>query len=417
VLTPTTPSRTPNAEGGNVLVVLLDDVGAEQLAAFDGMDAPPYTPNLDALASQGSVFDRAYAYPTCSPSRAALLTGQHSWRHGLGGVILDASSPGLDDSVPTLVDRLAPHGVATAWIGKWHLGPMADVEHPLRAGFDRFSGSLGNLHDKYAIAESWMDYDHWERVDESGVHTETRYATTVTIDEAIEAVGALPEPWVVVVAPNAAHTPLTEPPEALLVEGRRFPGDLPYGGFRRVIQALDTELGRLLEAVDLADSTVLVMGDNGAEGRVVKPPLAAMAKGTPYEVGVRVGMIAAGRGVASGARSDALVSIVDLLPTAMELTGVPVTADDLDGVSLVPLLADPSAQVRQTVHAQGFDPELTWQMVRNNRFKLVKTGEVEELYDLEGVRIEGVDLLTVDPLSLEAVEALELLRKRLLPER
>jgi arylsulfatase A-like enzyme len=346
---------TTTAVGGaeNVLIVVLDDVGVDKVSGWGLHPAAPATPRLDALAAAGVRFDRAYAEPSCSPTRAALLTGRHPSRTAVGRWIDPRPDlAGLPDAEVTLAEALkqAPDDWATAAIGKWHLSVFAGGSpelDPNRQGFDTFRGILGNPNMASTSDGQPRGHDHWERVVDGTITWEDRWLTSVQVDDALEVAAGLPEPWLLYVGLSAAHSPWTVPP------------GLPTGGtdaerFARIVTHLDGELGRLLDGLpEPARTTVIVLSDNGTPGEVVTPPWdPARAKGMLYEAGVRVPLIVAGPRVASpGSVSTALVHVTDLFSTVLDVAGLPLAelrgVDGspvvVDGRSVLPLLDDPAA--------------------------------------------------------------------------
>ena len=143
----------------------------------------------------------------------------------------------------------------------------------------------------------------------------------------IREAGAAKRPYFLWVAFAAAHAPFQKPPSALLAHD-----DLPGNGgkafsrayYEAMIEALDTEIGRLLKSVDLTTTTVVYLGDNGTPAEVTAPPyLGSHAKLSLYEGAVRVPFLIAGAGVAAPGRKVAgLVSTVDLFPTILALAGL-----------------------------------------------------------------------------------------------
>jgi arylsulfatase A-like enzyme len=200
-----------------------------------------------------------------------------------------------------------------------------------------------------------------------------------------------------------------------------------------VLQALDLELGRLLDSLDpalLARTTVIVVGDNGTTDHVVHDTLDPdRQKTTVYEGGVHVPMIVTGPHVASpGSVSEALVHVADVFPTVAEIAGVPLIGTDeslsvdgddgpvaLDGRSLLPLLADPQASGPDHVFVEAFSPNGPGphrhddrRAVIEARFKLMRQGGAEHLFDLGAGTTadpDGPDLLEA-PLDDEAASAL-----------
>ncbi|MEQ1507872.1 MAG: sulfatase-like hydrolase/transferase, partial [Myxococcota bacterium] len=404
--------------GSNVLVVLLDDVGTDKLALY-GSTNPAFTPTIDALAASGVTFDTVYTRPVCQPARAALITGRHGRRTGLGTNwhTNDPWELGLEQITLAELVSLSPYASWTSsYVGKWHLGSdvaASGFDHPTRQGFGFYAGSFENL---FAESTGYESYYDWLKVVD-GVEVETTtYATTDTIDDAIARVGAMPEPWLLVVSPNAAHTPMDTPPAAL-VPTPATPGDGVQ--VRAVLQAADTELARLFAAIPpevYARTTVFLTADNGTHRAYVQEPATFdRAKGTLMDGGIRVPLIVAGAGVtAVGARSPALVDLVDLFPTIAELAGVelaglssvldPAAPYALDGRSLVPQLSEPAApNGRRYLYSELFGPpgpgpytDVDRQVIRDDRFKLWvdnQTGRHMLFEYLPGAPDEGDDLV------------------------
>lgn len=390
--------------GGNLLVVLLDDVGADVLGSYGG---PVRTPTVDCLCERGVRFDRAWGAPLCSPGRAAFATGRQADRTGMGRNVDRWIE--LPEDEETIGEVMGAAGYHTAWVGKWHLdGWMTDhgIRGPQLQGFDVFDGTIANL-DLDRGEGRVGDYRGYWRVSDGRERWTRGYATTVTVDDALRFLDDAPEPWLLVLALHAGHVPLDEPPRRLLAE--KVANDAsPELRYRAVVEAADHELGRLLRAMDptlLADTTVVVTADNGTseegagEGRV---------KGTLFEGGLRVPFVVSGPHVAApGRTSDGLVSLVDLLPTFAAIAGATPTAL-LDGVDLVPLLTDPEAAGPDFTTAV-WEPESVFERaIRDDRYKLVRTADGDRLYDLGTSPDESVDLLAgaLDPDAAAAVERL-----------
>ncbi|WP_037227885.1 sulfatase-like hydrolase/transferase, partial [Rhodopirellula baltica] len=122
----------------NVIVILADDLGYGDLSCYGAEDI--FTPNIDRMATEGAKFNSFYVSPVCSPTRAALMTGSHSTRVGIGGVMFPRNNHGLNPDEVTLPELLKAEGYATAIIGKWHLG-NEDMFQPLNHGFDYWYGT------------------------------------------------------------------------------------------------------------------------------------------------------------------------------------------------------------------------------------------------------------------------------------
>ena len=410
------PAAPPGAP--NVLIALLDDLGTDKVSAYrEHPDAPP-TPVIDALADQGMLFRNAYASPVCSPSRAALLTGRHGQRYGLGDTVEtgDAYQVPLDEVF--LPERLGDMGYGSVALGKWHLAhpdSRSYLRHPERAGFDAFAGTMRNFN------PDEFDYTRWEKVVDGSRSVVTTYATTDTFDDAIEAVRTLPEPWLAYVAPQAPHSPWHVPPDPLNLAGVTAADD-DLAKYDAMVRAADAELGRLLAEVDLATTYVFVLGDNGTPRQATTPPFDPNgAKTKMAEGGIGVPLVVAGPTVAPGTETGALAHVVDVFATVAELAGADVSDLELDGVSLVDTLVDPGLERRAFVYVErfgdaGLPPEVGVDRaaVRDVRgFKLWVVDGVETLHDLEGRVDDGPDLLEAGPLSEESSEAWTRLRAHL----
>ena len=353
---------------GNVLILVADDLGLDSLGFYGWPDAPT-TPNLAALSAQGVTFLNAWAQPICSPTRATLQTGRYGFRTGVGSVInAHGGGPALpldEVTLPELLDLGTNGAYAHAAIWKWHLGTSqvgGDLA-PNLAGYAHFAGSLEGQIERY---------DHWRRVVNGvGAYT-SRYATTVCVDDALVWIHAQAEPWLCVVSFQAPHAPFHRPPaglhhQVLPAENPRencnSTGGDPRPFVRAAIEALDTEIGRLLAGLPSGArerTTIFFLGDNGSDACIARPPTTNRAKSTLYESGLRVPFVAAGYRVASRGSSLSLVSASDLFATVAELAGVDLAATlpqvTLDSVSLVPCLQDKNQRVRSWLYAESFTP-------------------------------------------------------------
>jgi len=380
----------------NVVVVLLDDVGRDKIGLYGDTPITPPTPNLDRLAARGILFRNTWSAPVCSPTRAALLTGRSADRTGVGDIIrrADGVFTPLATSEVTIADALPGH--ASAAIGKWHLADTLDsAAHAIDLGFDVFAGWEGQ--------NAYFDWT--ENI--NGVLTpRTGYFPESNALNAFLAARNLPEPYFLYYCPFLAHAPFHTPPAALHSQ----PGILTTNIQRHfaMVEAADALVGRVLQGVDLSDTYVVVVGDNGSPGTTVPVPFEpSKVKGSMYEGGLRVPMIVAGPGVAQGAECDELVHVTDYFATIRELAGLgPVAQGAEDSVSFAHLLADPSRGGGRRFlyeHRFGFagspvaPPSV--RAVRTRRWKLIErdSGATYELYDLEVDPLEQNDLIVTAP--------------------
>jgi arylsulfatase B len=416
---------------GNMLFVVADDVGVDMIGQFGGHPAAAPTPVIDQLCANGVAFVNAFTDPICSPTRTALLTGRYSVRSLIGRPIHEWQAGwSLPLSTTTLPKVLATHSVwpvAMSAIGKWHLGSVNNGAelHPNLSGFPYFAGILGNF-------SLGSDYYNWNKVVNGVASVSTTYATTEQVDDAIARIGAMPEPWFLYLSFSAAHVPFHAPPSNLHTYNLAgVPDATPAEHYRAAVQAMDTELGRLLQSMtpEVRDRTTIVfLGDNGSAAQAVLPPnQPGQAKGTLYDGGVRVPLAISGYGVQHpGSRCYAMVQSVDLFPTVLEHFGIDIEAASastgpLDGLSLMPYLDRPwSASQRSWVYAQRFEPNgpppytSAGFMARDARWKLIDRGAAGNLFfDLaSGPNAESVNLLD-NPLNPEQSEALVRLQRNL----
>jgi len=397
-----------NPRPGNLLILVADDLGTDWVGVYgETPELPSATPRIDALASQGLLFRHAWAYPVCSTARAALLTGQHAFRSGLGKAINgELPEEQVPPSARGLPEILASAGYSSAALGKWHLGPPGELtaRHPsLALGFDTHRGAYSNVHDYYAWTKIIDDESLWS----------TTYATTDTANDVVAQLGQLPEPWLLYVAFNATHSPIQVPPAELSGLDIVDEEDTTLV-FEAMVRALDTELGRIIDAVDARSSSrdthIVFLGDNGTMPWVMRAPDPDGGKFSMRESGIAVPFIVRSPAItAPGSTTDALVSVVDVVPTLAELAGVQ-PASELDGRSFVDVLADPLLPGSEWVYSHYYSPNdkgpYEWyrEAAREARFKLLRDQEEgEQLWDLQDLQHEAEPLS--QPFTGEAAAA------------
>ena len=323
----------------NVVIILADDAGYRDFG-FQGSDAID-TPNIDALANEGVVFDAAYAtMPFCSPSRAGLLTGRYTQRFGYEfnlthqpPVGVDPSTMGLDIGQETIGDLFRDAGYRTIAVGKWHVGSLPQY-HPNARGFDDFYGFIGGTspYDPQDIKPGSIQRNGVTQMPE-------RYLTDNFADEAARYIRAHADrPFLLYLAFNAVHTPMDAKQEDLA----RVAGiaDPQRRRLAAMTIALDRAVGtvtRALTELDLTDDTLIVFtNDNGGDRIGLdadNTPLSG-TKGTLLEGGIRVPMIIRFPGAwCAGSRRGDPVMLFDVLPTALSAARIE-PPSDLDGTPL-----------------------------------------------------------------------------------
>ncbi len=449
----------------NILVIIGDDMGIETLASFGVGTDTPKTAALDALAERGVSFTNMWAQPVCSPTRATIMTGRYGFRTGVGGPTGDGDARGeipepppvpagvvefprrggmgggmggggtggarwgiaLDEFTLTQAFNTRPDlGYDKAAIGKWHLSDVRNgwQDHPNLIGFDHFSGLVR------CCVES---YFAWVKLINGEFSTQTGYAVSDKVDDDIDWLGdpaARDEPWFLWLAFNTPHSPIHMPPRELLQSDYSDIAldDMEQDNtlyFDAMIEAMDTEIGRLLEHIGpevLENTYVVFIGDNGTSGGMVGAPFRnGYAKGGVYNGGVAVPFLVAGPGVARGKTSTALVNSTDLYATLLEMAGIEldeaVSPDiPLDTVSLMPYLSDPGREsIREWIYADAFRTELGVKSgeyaIRNARYKFLVDQGVEHLFDLDTDPYEYENLLDGD-LATEQRKHYEQLKAR-----
>jgi arylsulfatase A-like enzyme len=410
-------------EQPNVLLIIADDWGAEATSFYpelNGDSGAVPVPSVESLAESGLVFENAWSSPACSMTRSTIVTGLYGYRTGVTSV-----GAVLPTDKVTLFDRLNADSpdYAHAFVGKYHLGggsfdPLAGstfadapkiLQHARDLGITAFKGILGG---------AVVDYYSWNLFDIDGpAKPTTTYATTALTDVAIDFIHEQNEkrpgkPWFLYQAYNAPHaanggnSPYQVPPPYLhsvdlSSVGNPAPGtsatNVPV--YQANIQSLDTEIGRLLQGVDLENTVVIFVGDNGTPS-VVKDQGARIrgSKGSAYEGGVRVPFVVAGAGVTRRGREDDLVVTSDLYATVLSLAGV--EADNVsNSYSIEPLFSDETASSGR-VHSFTETSSGTSNRryaIRDKRFKLVSNLGVRELYDLVADPLETTDLFASAP--------------------
>lgn len=396
-----------------VLVLIADDLGIDASACypeFPGVQRAPQ-PAIEALCARGVVFDRVWANPVCSPSRAGLLTGRYSHRHGVGEAVGDGSAGlSLDERLlPAALDAAAS-GVAHAAFGKWHLAASDNGgdEHPNLAGFSHFSGAMGG---------EVLDYERWEQVVDGQAEEASGYVTTRTVNDAAYWIEQQRGPWLATVSFHAPHTPIHAPPVALhsqedcVEEGSNEDIDAdPVPCFRAMVESMDREIGRLIEGLH-PDTIIVYLGDNGSLDSVDQGAWPeGHAKSTLYLGASWVPLVIVAPGLGSPGRRDDLVDLVDLFPTLLELAGADVASAldpqrPIDGLSLLPVLTDPTrAHTRTFQLAEWWGPRasavVSGQAITDGRLKRIRFRSGEELlFDIE---VDPAESVALDPESLSS---------------
>lgn len=320
------------ADTPNVVFILSDNQSYYEMSCHGHADIK--TPHIDRLAQQSIDFQRFYAPPFCSPSRSVILTGQYAMRAGVFTTIGGRSI--MHRNHTTLADIFREHGYGTAIFGKWHLG-FSYPYRPEDRGFDEVfihgGGGIGQMEDYYGNTHFDPTFIHNGKVTPS-----EGFSTDVLFDYAIDWVSQRDgKPFFCFVSTPVTHSPHHGPTEIVRqLEDAGVQGNLEL--FAQV-QNLDTNIGRMLDALDkldLADNTIVIyasdqgMGDRGA------PHGANRSHGDASDSRHHVPFMVRTPGIRPGVTKQ-LAGMIDFLPTVLDLCGI-APPKHCDGISLKPLL-------------------------------------------------------------------------------
>lgn len=368
-------SRKPN-----IVILYADDMGYNDVG-FNGRKEWS-TPNLDRIASQGTIFDRWYtAYPLCCPSRAALLTGKYGIHTTVRNNQID-----IPNNETTIAEALKPLGYRTALIGKWHKG-RPPVTHPLDQGFDETYG--------YADArEAWEHFPKklWRGRKEEEV---SGYSCDLLAAEAQKFITTnKSNPFFLYVPFIEPHFWVEAPEENLKKYRGKFPEKDPSkpvnAHYAAMIERLDAAIGRIVKTIDDAglgkDTIIMFSSDNGAtfEERTYGAP-AFHDSNRPFrgqkrsleEGGIRMPSFVRWPGhVPAKKRSDTVIHMTDVLPSMLAVAGgSPQPEWKVDGTNMLDVWTGKSKGPERTVFWE-FTVE-GWQMYAAMRgdWKYLQIGE------------------------------------------
>ncbi|NQU25329.1 MAG: sulfatase-like hydrolase/transferase [Candidatus Nealsonbacteria bacterium] len=360
----------------NFVIIMADDMGYGDSSLYDGWVK---TPRLDRMAKEGLKFTDFHSSGTvCSPTRAGLVTGRYQQRAGLPAVItadpkLAGYHVGLQTAEVTFAELLGKAGYATAIFGKWHLGYSAKF-NPLHHGFDRFRGFVSGNVDYISHYDRMQTYDWWEGLEPV---KEEGYLTHLISQHAVEFIETHKDgPFCLYVPHGAVHSPIQAPGDPPGRGPDSRPGRKPDRAkpdkaqrgaadrrdrdatVRQMFTAMDQGIGEILDTLqrlNIAENTlVLFFSDNGGASHCRNDPLRG-GKGSVWEGGHRVPAVAWWPGkIKPGTLSDDLCISLDVMPTMLDLAGVPLPKGlKLDGVSLAPLLLQGKSLGRRQLFWEG----------------------------------------------------------------
>lgn len=388
----------PAAVRPNIIVIFSDDHGYADLSSQGILDDVK-TPHIDRLAAGGVRMTSGYVTaPQCVPSRAGLLSGRYQNRFGV-----ESNGRPLDgfNAQRTIAERLKEAGYATGMTGKWHLGPPPEI---VTHGFD-------DVYYKNANRPGWANFDLDGNDRTPGVEHSDLYHLDANSAAACAFIKRHHhEPFFFYCAYRAPHVPLDAPAKYL----DRFPGKMPQRRRQALamISAIDDGVGRIMSTLrdyELEERTLIfIIGDNGAPLKIHKldapgggpgwdgslnDPLNG-EKGMLAEGGIRVPFVVYWKGRIDGGQvyHHPVISL-DVAATAVALAGLPAEAT-LDGVNLIPYFC---AEAEGPPHDTLYWRWIAQSAVREGRWKYLRGGAREYLFDLESDREEKHNLLAEHP--------------------
>lgn len=439
----------------NVVMIVSDDQGFNDL----GVVSPSIkTPALDRLANEGVRLTSFYvAWPACTPSRAAFLTGRYPQRNGVYDMIRNEAPDygyeytdaeyavtferigGMDTREVILPAYLKQAGYTSGIFGKWDLGSLQRFL-PLQKGFDRFYGFVNTgidfyTHERYGVPSMYRNNEPTE--EDRGT-----YCTWLFEREALRFLQQTDgdRPFFLYVPFNAPHGASglephirsgTQAPaeyrDMYPISKPRFePGEIkkysptsPYAGegrrktkaarvqeYRACVTAMDKSIGAILDQLDAlgqADNTIVIFfSDNGGSGTADNRPLRGH-KGLLWEGGIRVPcLVRWPQVVPAGTVNNEFISSLDLLPTLASVCDFTVPNHiQLDGYNVMPVLKGESESPRKEMYWKRKDSIAA----RLNNWKYIKTKGAEHLYDLRNDLSERNDLAESHRPQLEVMRA------------
>jgi len=450
------PAMTSPAEPAdsrpNIVFIFIDDMGYGDLSCTGNRDVE--TVNIDRLAAEGVRLTQFYvASPICSPSRVAVTTGQYPARHLINSYLNNRARNRargmrdfLDPRAPCVARAFQGTGYASAHFGKWHMGGGRDVDDaplPAAYGFDESLVSFEGLGDRVLPPGGLSEAS--EKLGRGTItHAPKDKLTEIYVDRAIDFIQRnRQKPFYLHLCPNDVHDAHV-PSAAMLEKYHRFAANPYVQRFYAVLDEMDRQIGRLVEAIDslgLAERTLIVLtSDNGPTAwphyskQGFDPPGSTAGfrgrKWSLYEGGIRMPLVARWKGTipAGVVNHQTVMSAVDLFPTFCKLAGVDPPAADFDGEDLSAALLGGSPRRKKPVYWE-FGRDATYLKpadphdqspnlaIRDGRWKLLinADGSGLELYDFAADTSETNSVAAEHPEVAERLSKLLLAWRRTLP--
>ncbi|MDH3246287.1 MAG: sulfatase-like hydrolase/transferase [Saprospiraceae bacterium] len=393
----------------NIIVFLVDDLGKEWVNCYGSDDVE--TPNVDALATTGMLFENVYCMPQCTPTRLTFLTGQYPFRHGWvnhwdvprwgGGAHFD------ENLNPSVAKALKQAGYSTCIAGKWQIDDFrVEPDALTKAGFDSYCMWTGYESGVAASAERYQDPYLFTKEGSRTYHDQ--FGPDIFRDFIIDFIQSNREgPFFIFYPMVLTHTPFVNTPDKSGADDRQ-----KHIAMVEYADKLTGEIVAAIDEFDLREETLIIWTtDNGTTrsitGSLNGTPVKG-GKGRTLESGICVPFIANWKGqVPEGKRSKALIDFTDLYPSLLDLAGVPPAKEVivenqlqlLDGKSFAPVLlgmSESSGRAWIMSVGGGNNAQLTEEgvqnqykfrdrVIRNERYKLFVDSKrrAEGFYDLQ----------------------------------
>ena len=370
----------------NIVLIMADDLGYGDISCF-GSDYIK-TPVLDKMAAEGMKFTDYHSNgAVCSPTRAALMTGNYQQRACIEGVIyaaLDKRMYGISAEEKTMAEYFKDAGYTTGAFGKWHLGYKPEF-NPTRHGFDEFYGYVSGNVDYISHRDGVGLYDWWENADTS---YEKGYVTDLITEHALQFIEKnRNKPFLLYLPHEAPHYPYQgRNDKADRLPGQKFQahGSRPdkKQAYKEMVEIMDENVGRVfqkLKELGLDKNTfVLFCSDNGATKMGSNGTLNGF-KGSLWEGGHRVPAITwYPQKIAAGTQTGSTVLSMDVLPTLLSVASISVPSK-FDGVDFSPVMFHQEELAERPVFWRYRNQ---W-VVRKGDWKYLKIKDNEFLFNLK----------------------------------
>jgi arylsulfatase A-like enzyme len=433
--------KAQHTDKPNVIIMFIDDMGYGDLSCYGNKQVK--TTNIDKLAEHGTKFMQFYVNsPVCSPSRAAMMTGQYPARNGFFTYLaerkknIENKMPDfLPASVPSLAKMLHANGYATGHFGKWHLGggrDVGDAPLPTEYGFDKSFTSFEGLGDRTLTFDDNLNKQSAQLGRGNIIKAPQNKQTEIYVDSALAFIKAhKSQPFLVNFFPNDVHDPYN-PADGTEKQYSSVTDNVHQQKFLATLKNLDNQIGRLLGELKkmnlLKNTIILLTSDNGPTDWPYyyknggEPPCSQGdlrgRKWSFYEGGIRVPFIAVwpGKIPAGKVNTESVMSVVDFVPTIAALTNTKVPANyKSDGVNESDILLGKNKKTTNDVYwyynnnpvggkKENVAPTLA---IRSGKWKLLMEpgGAEKQLYNMETDHRESKNLVNDEKKIAEQLTA------------